>query len=430
MFVLKLSTALGVDISLIAGPCLAALAGCIGNRRRIVLKPGTWIEPSVLWIAIILPSGGKKTPAMGAVLEHLHEREVAELEKERALLAKYDEQMREWKSAGKNMFNVQPDKPTPANRFLVSDITTEGLLAIHAKAPFGLFVHRDELGGWLRSYNQYKTGGQGGDAQTWTEMHQGRPALVDRKSSGTLSVPRAAVSMVGGIQPDLVRKCLSGEHLYDGIASRILFVAPPVTAKTWSENTIDDETLEGWNSLLDELLALQQDDDDNPIDLPMTEEAKTAWVDYYNAHAQREEKASGPYRSALSKLEAATARLALLMQVADDPQSTEVDVKAMKAGIQISEWFEDQALRVYEGIEESGMDRDRREVCDWIASKGGSTNRREFTREGPSRFRKEAGNVLDELVAAELVERRTQPGSKSDSYHLCDSDSSDNPGNS
>jgi len=423
-FVVGAAVALGVDWSLVAGPCLATLAGCVGNRRRIVLKQGTWYEPSVLWIATVMRSGGKKTPANSLVLEHLQELEAAEIEEEKARRAEYEEKMEEWKAAN-DKGDGPPEKPEPARRLLVSDITTEGLLSVHARAPLGLLLHRDELGGWLRSYNQYKSGGQGADAQTWCEVHQGNPALIDRKGSPTISVPRAAVSIVGGIQPELLRRAISGEHLYDGIASRILFVAPGEQVKAWCEETISDEVRKGWNDLLDELLALQPGEDGNPIDLPMTDEAKVVWVAYYDLHAQREAEADGPYLSALSKLEAVTARLALVMQLASDPQAAAVGVEEMKAGIALSGWFEGQARRVYRGIEENEQERERRAVCDWIANRGGRTTLRDLSRKGPYRFRLRAGEVLGDLVVAGLAKQSLQPGRRAAEYVLCDCDNCD-----
>src|ERR1700674_286402 len=342
VFVFEVANALGVDPALVAGPCLATLAGCVGNRRRIVVKP-SWPEPCILWIATVMRSEGRKTPSNGHVLEHLQKREAEEIEEEKARRAEYEKEMEAWK-ARKDNGDDPPEKPEPALRLLVSDITTEGLLLVHAGAPLGLLLHRDELGGWLRSYNQYKSG-KGSDAQTWCEMHQGQPALIDRKGGPTLSVPRAAVSIVGGIQPELLQSAISGEHMFDGIAARLLFVAPPERLKKWTEATIRDEMREEWNGLLDELLALRLDNDGNPIDLPMSDDAREVWISYYNEHAQREHSEDGILRSALAKLEAATARLALVVQLANDPQSAEVGVDAIRAGIELSRWFEGQARR-------------------------------------------------------------------------------------
>lgn len=422
-FVREAAEALGVDPALVAGPCLATLAGCIGNRRRIVIKPGSWSEACVLWIATVMPSGSRKTPANGLVLEHLHELEAAEIEKEKARRAEYEEQMRDWKAALKGQRGEQPEEPERARRLLVSDITTEGLLSVHARAPHGLLLHRDELAGWIRGFDQYK-GGKGCDAQTWTEMYQGNPCLIDRKGSGTLSVPRAAVSIVGGVQPELLRNALSGEHLYDGVASRVLFIALPERQKQWTEETLNDEAREAWAGLLDELLALQPKEGE-PVELPMTAKGKAAWISYYNEHAQREAEEDGPVRAAMSKLEGATARLALVIQLANDPQSAKVYSNAIRAGITISNWFEGQARRVYAGFRETEQERDRRTVRDWIAQRGGETTRRDFTRFGPSRFRSKAKEVLNDLVAAGLAKSSPQSGHHTEKYVLCDCDNCD-----
>jgi uncharacterized protein DUF3987 len=423
-FVQEAADALGVDPALVAGPCLATLAGCIGNRRRIVIKPGTWNEACVLWITIVMRSGSRKTPANGLVLEHLHTLEAAEIEAETARRTKYEEQMQEWKDAPKDKRGELPEKPEPAIRLLVSDTTVEALLWLHSRSPLGLLLHRDELAGWLRSFDQYR-GGKGSDAQTWTELHQGMPCLIDRKGSGTLSVPRAAVSIVGGVQPELLRNALCGEHLYDGVASRVLFMAPPEKPKQWSEKTVSDRARQEWAGLLDDLLALQQNDDGTPVDLPMSAEAKEVWISYYGEHAQREAEEEGPLRAAMSKLEATTARLALVIQLAEDPQSVEVGADAMEAGISISDWFEGQARRVYRGFEETEQEQGRRTVCEWIASRGGSTTQRELARYGPSRFRSRAGEVLNDLVTAGLAKLSRQQGRRANSYVLCDCDSCD-----
>jgi hypothetical protein len=156
-------------------------------------------------------------------------------------------------------------------------------------------------------------------------------------------------------------------------------------------------------------------------------------VSYYNEHAKREHEEEGPIRAAMSKLEGITARLALVIQLAEDPQSVAVDIEAMKAGITISNWFERQARRVYQGFEETEQERDRREVCEWIAKReGSSTTKRELSRFGPGRLRSKAGEVLAELESAGLLKLSPQPGQRGDRYVLCDSDScdreADNPG--
>jgi hypothetical protein len=155
----------------------------------------------------------------------------------------------------------------------------------------------------------------------------------------------------------------------------------------------------------------------------MTGKAKAEFVTYYNEHGERETEEDGPLKAAMSKLGSAAARLALIIQLANDPQSVEVDVEAMKSGITISNWFEEQARRVYQGFEESEQEQERRVAREWIAKQGGSTTRRDFARNGPGRLRSRAGEVLGDLLTAGLAKLSPQPGRHADKYVLCDCDS-------
>lgn len=410
VFAVEASSALGVDPAMIAGPGLAAMAAAIGNRRRINVKPGSWYEPACLWVAVVQPSGGLKTPAIGLVLEHLHKREVSEI-------AAWEREVKQWEAEDKD---ERGEKPEPPPRLVVSDVTSEALLAIHGRSPMGLLMHRDELAGWLRSFNAYKSGG--GDAQTWAEMHQAQPVLVDRKTSGTISVPRACVSVVGGLQPGILGVVLAGEHLDDGIASRILFVHPPPTEKVWTDERLSQEVKKGWHDLLDSLKALMPSPDGSPIDLPMTKDAKARWVECYNSRAERmQAEEEGPFRSAMSKLEAATARLALIVQLGEKPGSKKVGAEAMQAGIDLSLWFESQAWTIYHGLKVTKLDRERHELYQWIADRpGGRATRRQVQREGPKKFRKKGDTQkwLDDLVEAEMLERKPKRGSRVEVYEV------------
>ena len=51
--------------------------------------------------------------------------------------------------------------------------------------------------------------------------------------------------------------------------------------------------------------------------------------------------------AAAAKLEAAAARLALILALAREPKAQEVDFASMAAGILLAEWFAHEAERVY-----------------------------------------------------------------------------------
>ena len=79
-------------------------------------------------------------------------------------------------------------------------------------------MSRDELAGWLGGIAEYK-GGKGSDLGHWLACWSAVPLTVDRKTGAVkmLHVPRAAVSIVGGIQPGVLRAAIGREHLQDGL---------------------------------------------------------------------------------------------------------------------------------------------------------------------------------------------------------------------
>ena len=101
-----------------------------------------------------------------------------------------------------------PQQPV-CERVIVSDTTVEALAPLLQANPRGLLLFRDEIAGWLNSMGQYKNG-RGDDQAKWLEVHGARALRIDRKTGDDhfIYVERAAVSVVGGIQPGILRRCV------------------------------------------------------------------------------------------------------------------------------------------------------------------------------------------------------------------------------
>lgn len=410
-FVRATAAAIGCDESFIALPMLAGLAGAIGNTRVILLKRG-WTEPCVIWTAIVGDSGTLKSPALDAPLRAVRKKQIEELKK-------YEEQVREYENemmrhnAAVDAWKIRAkkggDEPPPEApqepvciRYWVSDTTVEALVKVFQSALRGLLLIRDELAGWLKSFDQYK-GGKGGDTAHWLTMHGARDLLVDRKSGGTTYIPRAALSLTGGIQPEIFRKALAREHFEDGLAARILPCMPPRKPKRWTDSEVSKALSDEYANLVEALYLLEPEFDEKrdpiPVVMPLTAAARKAWVEFYNAHGKEQAACSGDLASAFSKLEAYAARLALVIQLAIEPGSCFVDVEAMQAGIRLSRWFMDECRRVYAVLGETEEDTDRRRIVDLIKTHGGTITARDLARGirrfgGKSEAAEEALNAL------------------------------------
>ncbi|HWB10091.1 MAG TPA: DUF3987 domain-containing protein [Pirellulales bacterium] len=95
--------------------------------------------------------------------------------------------------------------------------------------PRGLLLARDELAGWIGSFDRYAGGKGSADAANWLSMHNGESIVVDRKTGNprTIFVPQAGVCVCGGIQPVILHRAWGVEHRESGLAARLLLTCPP-----------------------------------------------------------------------------------------------------------------------------------------------------------------------------------------------------------
>jgi hypothetical protein len=421
-FVDEGAKALGCDPAYIALPLLAELASAIGNSRRIRLK-AAWSEPPVLWTVVVGDSGTLKSPAFDLALRPIRLRQKQAMKEYKQAEAEYrdakeqyDEAVKAWRKAKPEDRGNRPEEPEApvCERLWCSDTTVEALADRLSNAPRGLLVARDELAGWLASFNQYKAG-HGGDVAHWLEMHRAGPLLVDRKTGDktTIYVPRASICIAGGIQPETLRRCLTPEFYDNGLAARLLLAMPPKRVKRWTEADLDGNTMDAMGRLFAELLGFQPstnlDGEPEPADVVLTEPAKALWVAFYNAHAQEQAELSGELSAAWSKLEGYAARLALVVHCVRQASGEAVDPwrcdeQSMASGIALADWFGHEAKRVYAILGESDEERDARRLVEWIERKGGSVTVRDVTR-GVRTYRgntDSAEAALDALAEAGL----------------------------
>lgn len=405
-FITEGARAIGCDPSMVALPLLAGLASAIGNTHRIELKRG-WNEPPILWMVTVGESGAHKTPAFKLAMKAIRkvqdrawkEHKAAMIEYQ-AELHRYESKLREWnRQAGKATGDTSdpPIRPVApiARRCIVSDTTTEALAPILLGNPRGVLLARDELSGWLGSFDQYKNRGKAGaDSAHWLSMHNGEAMTIDRKTGipPTIHVSSASVSITGGIQPGILERSLGQENHENGMLARLLFAMPLQGKKKWSEADVSAATEAKLERVLDRLFGLNAEIDDEgdpqPVLVTMSEAAKRDWVTFYNAHAAEQHSLTGDLKAAWSKLEGYAARLALLIHLirwaAGDESvpspTTPVDAASIAAGVELARWFGEEARRVYGVLSESEEERDKRMLVELIERMGGRVSGSELVR--------------------------------------------------
>ncbi len=120
-------------------------------------------------------------------------------------------------------------------RYWTADPTVEKLGELLRDNPQGLLLMRDELAGFLRSFNKQ---GRENDREYVMECWSGNGSFPqDRIGRGTVAVDGLCLSIIGTIQPGKLNKyvdgALAGEFEDDGLLQRFQVVVWPELPKDW-----------------------------------------------------------------------------------------------------------------------------------------------------------------------------------------------------
>jgi len=209
---------------------LCAAASQVGNRTRLELDRGTdYSVPPILWGGIVGETGSRKTPIINTITSPLDAIQ-ADLEQlYRARLEAYQAELREYEKNKREAKGDLPVEPKPTDLY-VSDFTLEALCQVLGRQPErGLLVGLDELTSFFKSMDAYRNG-RGSDRARWLEFYNARALKVDRKTTGRVYVPRTAISLIGGIQPSVIRGLWEQDKTgEDGLWARFAWVRIPIT---------------------------------------------------------------------------------------------------------------------------------------------------------------------------------------------------------
>lgn len=201
-----------------AGLAMAALAVCgAAIPDGIEIQPKqhdrSWTESARIWVALVGLPSTMKTPIVSAAVRPLrridHEMYRAYAEAK----AEYDDLDKDAKKA------TEPPRHT---RLSLEDTTIEAAQEVLKDSPDGVLLFQDELSGWFGSMDKYSGGGRGAqkDRAFWLQSFNGGPYTVNRVGRGASVISNLSVSLVGGIQPELIRTVARESH-DDGLLQRL-----------------------------------------------------------------------------------------------------------------------------------------------------------------------------------------------------------------
>ena len=203
-----------------AGLAMAALTVCAAAiPDRIKVQPKVhehgWCEAARIWTALIGPPSTKKSPMIGQAARPLIHIDMKLFNEYLDQKAKYDALSAEER---------KQTAPPKHIRLRIEDATMEGAQEILRDSPDGLLCLQDELSGWFGSMDKYSAGrGAAKDRGFWLQAFHGGSYAVDRISRGSFQIPNLSVSLLGGMQPEPLRKVVD-EAVDDGLIQRLFVI--------------------------------------------------------------------------------------------------------------------------------------------------------------------------------------------------------------
>jgi hypothetical protein len=225
-FAIAHSDTMGSDPAGLAMAALTTCAAAVPDRIRLQVKrhDPTWLESARLWTALIGTPSTKKSPIMNAAMRPLNKIDAGLF---REYMIRNDEyealDAKERKTAKKPI----------QRRARISDATIEAAQEVLKDSPDGVLSQQDELSGWFGAMDKYGAGkGAMADRGFWLQAFNGGPYALNRIARGASLIPNLSISVLGGIQPDPLRRIIS-ESVDDGLIQRLLpvLLKPAVLGK-------------------------------------------------------------------------------------------------------------------------------------------------------------------------------------------------------
>lgn len=334
-----LSTAaatIGAPADMAAVPMAAILAAVIGNRRPVLTKRGYPGKPA-LWTMVIADSATGKSPMLDVACDLIVKLQSDAVYSYQLAMNEYEETMAAAKKGEKHLV-IKPQM----EHFISTNATMEWFAPAAASSP-GIVMERDELLGWLRDMDAYRSG-KGGDRQTWLTLWSGGMLKVDRKGAETIFAPNPVVCVTGGIQPGKFPE-LARDAAEDGFMARFLISLHPPRVPGLTRDEMPEDALEGARELVSLLRQYHQRD-------PVVYSAASFNLleEWDRDNAPKIEAADRTLRPMLGKMRGQVTKLAALLHCVHDPEgrTKELNDETLAMGIELAEYHRAHGIRAYE----------------------------------------------------------------------------------
>jgi hypothetical protein len=248
---------MGADPSGLAMTALIVCGAALPDHVKLQPKKydRDWVEAVRIWGALVGPPSVLKTPILYRAAAPLIQIDGRMWGEYCAAKQHYDDLSKEERRAATRPLQT---------RLRLEDTTIEGAQEVLKDSPNGLLLFLDELGGWFGSMDKYN-GSRGAlaDRGFWLRAYNGGQYALNRVGRGHALIPNLSVSVIGGIQPEMMR-AIAADSIDDGLLQRLLPIILRPAILTRDEPISPDitdlyiGTIEGLHEMQPDLLSFDE----------------------------------------------------------------------------------------------------------------------------------------------------------------------------
>ena len=314
-----------INPEMLANCFLGAFTTAIGNTAFLWVH-SKWIEKPVIFLALAAPAGSVKSGAMNIAFDFIYRHDALRRKEYKSAKAEYEST------------DTKGKKKPVLRQVLIDDVTMEVLAKILEHNPRGCTVLPDELIGFLNRLNRYA---QGDDEQKILSIFNSKSFNVQRIGRDEDLVDDYSLSIIGGIQNDLLSKLSDGDRGSNGFFHRFLIAIPDMGPKQPFELPSNTHALE---TRIDELfrwIMVHRDEPDKTMyvmsndALKMYEQWHNAKNDYYNRTHDNNVK------GIIAKYQGYCLRFALIIQCIRDAdvRTGIISQASMERAIRLTDYY-------------------------------------------------------------------------------------------
>ena len=205
--------------------------------------------------------------------------------------------LREYESDPERKKKDKPDlAKIPTRQVLIQDSTPEARYKALKDNPHGLLLYADELNGIFENMGRYN---KNGERSELLSTYDGEDIIINRKGQGAEIIENPFLSMLGGIQPEVLKRAFNSPEFTDsGFMPRVSLFYPKNYIESFYQPSVAMDQGLYWERIVSNLYYKLPNKT-----LKLSPESCKLYIEFYNYIVEKRRKAkSNDEKSVLAKL--------------------------------------------------------------------------------------------------------------------------------